>query len=382
MITRVAIALAWLVIGHPAGALDVTHVYHEPRSFDPARGETVSIHFRISEPARVRVHLHDGRDMRIRTLGAGELEGGEHVVTWDGADALGRQVPPEAYPYTIEAAGKSGPPVVWDLTDLTGGEVLEPDPIDWDPEAGHVRYRLEQAARVRIRIGLENNGPLLRTLLDWVPRSKGPHQETWDGLDAAGVLDLARHPKLALGVQAFALPRNAILVSPPPEAIRLVEGLPEPVDHRAADADSRHRMFDYPHQRIETRRDFPLQIELPAALERTADGLPVVRGPTPIRIRASAEDARRILNERCEAVFFVDGQFAFENEVGFLPITWTWDPKGANPGVHYVTANLRGYDGHFGMYTVKVWVEDGRADASAARERASAASSTAEKEAR
>jgi len=35
-------------------------------------------------------------------------------------------------------------------------------------------------------------------------------------------------------------------------------------------------------------------------------------------------------------------------------MTWTWEPRDANPGLHYLTANVRGYDGHFGMATLPV----------------------------
>jgi len=75
----------------------------------------------------------------------------------------------------------------------------------------------------------------------------------------------------------------------------------------------------------------------------------------PLRVSVDDADLASVLNERCEAVFYVDGRLVFENQVSFLPMTWTWDPGNAS-GVHYLTANLRGYDGHFGIQTVKVYV--------------------------
>ena len=72
-----------------------------------------------------------------------------------------------------------------------------------------------------------------------------------------------------------------------------------------------------------------------------------------------SEDRTRILAERFETVFYLDGRYEFENEVGFLPATWVWDPEGANEGVHYLTGNLLGYEGHFGIATVKVYVSAG-----------------------
>lgn len=41
-------------------------------------------------------------------------------------------------------------------------------------------------------------------------------------------------------------------------------------------------------------------------------------------------------------------------------MTWKWDSSKFNPGEHFVTLNIRGYEGNFGAATVKVLVE--RAD--------------------
>jgi hypothetical protein len=69
-----------------------------------------------------------------------------------------------------------------------------------------------------------------------------------------------------------------------------------------------------------------------------------------------AKEAERILAERFETAFFLDGQYQFEHEAGFLPATWMFDPAGASPGVHYLTGNLLGYEGHFGIATLAVEV--------------------------
>ena len=56
-------------------------------------------------------------------------------------------------------------------------------------------------------------------------------------------------------------------------------------------------------------------------------------------------------------MFYVDGVFAHENELGYLPLTWTWDTAQFNPGEHFVTLNIRGYEGNFGTATIKVVVQ-------------------------
>jgi hypothetical protein len=83
----------------------------------------------------------------------------------------------------------------------------------------------------------------------------------------------------------------------------------------------------------------------------------------PVVIDVPPEMRQLVLSQRFEPVFFVDGVFVFENEVGFLPLQWTWKPTEADVGERTVTVNLRGYDGAFGIVSVKVRVTTGRESA-------------------
>ena len=353
MIARVLLASIALGTPLPAEAAVVSHVRHEGERFDPSRGESANVRFRISGAADVRLFVYDGRGLRIRAIDLGSLSSGEHRADWDGRDDLDRLVPPEAYSYAIEAADPAET-TVWDLAESTGGDPIAVTDVRWDAMSGEIRYRLEAPARVRVRIGLAEGGPLLRTLIDWVPRAAGEHAEPWDGKDAAGVFDLAAHPKLELAAEAFALPRNILLVAPPPAAVVLIEGLPEETPRRVGAVPEKHRMFDFARQPIERRRDFAIELVPVGEVSRTKDGAPRVKDALVVQLRAGNDDLAAILSERCEAVFFVDGQFVFEREIGFLPMTWTWAPTFTTPGTHYLTANVRGYEGHFGMTTLRV----------------------------
>lgn len=349
----VAAALAALAL--PASALELSHVRHAPAVLEPGKGP-VAVHFRISEPASVVLGIFDGRNVRVRSVASkGVLPAGDRQLEWDGRDFAGRPVPPEAYVYTLVATGADGKAVEWDLTDLTGGEAFEPTDLSWDPKRGVVSYRLHEAARVRVRIGLARQGPLLRTLVDWLARAPGAHAEPWDGMDASGALALGAHPELELRAEAFTLSANTILVTRAPPAVALIDDVPKPWVRRAVKGTHRRRMFDYARQPIQTRRDYVAHLALADDAGRTADGLPIVRGPVGVRVSVDPALLRPVLDERCEAVFYVDGRVAFENQVSFLPMTWRWDPHGA-PGVHYLTANLQGYEGHFGVQTLEVWV--------------------------
>jgi hypothetical protein len=351
------VAALGLLLTADIASSEILHVSHRPAVFDPSRAESVEVRFHLSQPAEVELTLFDARDLAIRTLRSpSALAVGDHIITWDGRDERGNLVPPEAYTYALEARGAKGEVSRWDVSKF-GGEPVEVGGLAWDPQAGQMRYQLPVLARVCIRIGLADGGPLLRTVIDWVPRVAGPHAEPWDGRDASGVLALSQHPALFLNAKAFALPRNSILVGPPSDRSAFVDGLPPDARRHLETAVSTHRMFDYAHQSVEERSDFLVKLSLPENLERTAEGVPIVREPVPVRIDVADAAFARAVNERSENVFYVDGLFVFERESGFLPMTWKWDPTGHAPGLHHLTANIRGYEGHFGIGTVPVWVE-------------------------
>jgi hypothetical protein len=139
--------------------------------------------------------------------------------------------------------------------------------------------------------------------------------------------------------------------------VRLIESMSWPKMAREVKYRAPKRMFDHSQQAMEERGDFQITLHLAEPTSSRSKGLPVVEGGVvPVRLDVAEKDRARALARRFEAVFFLDGQFVFENEVGYLPMTLNWDLKGVNEGVHTFTANLRGYEGNFGVATIQVHV--------------------------
>jgi hypothetical protein len=353
--------LPWLAA---AQDLRISQVQPNRTQLDPARGDSLQLRFQLSAPAQVSLQLYDGREWLIREIpGKGVLSAGEHVLSWDLRDQAGRPVPPEAYTYALEARANDGKVVRYDLADATGGETVAARDVKRDAGRGGISYVLDRPSRVSVRMGLDNGGPLLRTLLDWVVRPAGEQYESWDGKDASGVLALSAHPRLNISVQAFSLPENSIIVGGRETKVNLIEHLSGAHAARPRTRPQPKRMYAHAQQPLQARGDFNVRLSLPDALPRSADGIPIVSGPIAVRLEVDAADRERALARRFEPVFFVDGQFAFENEVGFVPMTWNFDPAALSTGEHFLTVNLRGYEGNFGMATLKVLVQR---DASAA----------------
>lgn len=344
------------LIALPAAAVEITQVRADQVQFDPARGQRLAVRFSIDQSADTIMRIYDGRDHLIRRIDLGRIATGPQVAYWDGRDTQGRTVPPEAYVYTLEVIGDDGGQALHDLSDLTGGEPLMARDVRWDAEVGVIRYVLDKPARVNVRVGLKDNGPLLGTVIDWVPRRVGPQAETWDGRDASKVLDLSKHPGLAVVVDAYSLSENTVLIGPRVDQVAFVE-TDAPPELRMRRPQKQKRMHYHADQPLETRGDVVVSVDLGPKTKRDKQGRWVVSSRTPVRLQVAEADRERVLARRFEPVFFVDGIFAFENEVGFLPMTWNWDTESMLAGEHFITVNLRGYEGNFGMATLKVWVE-------------------------
>lgn len=359
------IGFFWLAIADPAvGAGEDFRLYsisHAPNQFNPDIGERVAVSFETREAAVVQLEIYDELDRRVALIGdRALLQPGTHALAWDGRDLDGNRVPPEAYRYVLIAKSERSDQV-FRHDPAQARDDFESDWLDasWSRDTKTVDYRLEKPSRVRIRIGLRNDGPLLRTVVNWAPRDQGDQSESWDGMDESGVVNLSRHPNLAASVVAFALPMNTVLVGPPAAKPVFLEQSAELSNRTNTPDGAEFQMFDYANQRPERRRDFPVELILAGS---AISGAPtsqaeVVTGKQRIEISMSDRDLSMLMDEGFEAVFFIDGRREFEAEVAFFPIVWDLDTANLTEGEHLLTVNLRGFEGHFGIASRAIQVE-------------------------
>lgn len=337
-------------------AVVISQVRTDRIAIDPEKSERVEVRFKLSMPADVTLSVHDGRDRVIFRSEPVSLAAGDRAMTWHGRDARGKAVPAEAYAFALTARTDKGSST-HDVTDLTGGQRIEARDVRFDPEAGLIRYYLDKPARVNLRLGLED-GPYLRTLVDWVPRPAGEHAEQWDGRDASGVLDLTGNPALKPIVAAYTLPDNTLFVGAPPRTIQFVAEK-DTLALREGKMVARKQIANSAQQPLDTRGDVRATLVPVGDFKQDEEGRWIVSGVVPFRVDVADADRQRVIQRRFEAVYYVDGVFTYENELGYLPMTWKWDTGKFNPGEHFVTLNIRGYEGNFGAATVKVLVERG-----------------------
>ncbi len=345
-----------LAISSSAHALTIQHVSHSPKQIDFANNKNITINYTLDESAQVVLNIYDDRDYLIKKVSSnGQESKGDHSFIWDGTDQNNQSVPAEAYRYTI-VASNGHETVEHDLSDLTGAEITKVHQIKWDEKSQKVRYRILKPSRVNIRIGLPNNGPLMTTITDWVSRGNGLHEASWDGFDNSGVINVAKFEDFDIHGQAFTLSENTLLVGPSSEKIQLID-INWKKEKRIRKNNQKKRMKKHSQQYIENRGDFTLTITLPKNLKKTDTGISIVSKRVPVRFNVPPDVQKRMLNDRFEPILFVDNEYKTENEVGFFPMTWNWDPKGMTEGEHVLTVNLRGYDGHLGAASVKIFVK-------------------------
>ena len=356
--------------GAAAAAPRVLDVVAERSTLRPGAGESATWRYRTTAAGRLTASIYDARDLLVRTLVKNEdRPAGDQRVAWDGRDDSGRAAPPGYYLLVLESAA-GGTVARYDPSDSTGGELTQASGVRFDREAGLVRYAVTKPALLRVQLGLKKDGPLLRTLADWVAREAGEHAEPWDGWDSSAVIRFGDSPDLDVQIWAYSLPVNAVVVAAPKPAG--VAAAAAKAGAAAPAPPSRPVWLDFPKDRPRRERGAApppemynhwrhdrLRCRNPSAVLKVGGaargGGPIaVAAPLPIRLELPPEEAAFVQDERFETVIYLDGVFAFEEEQGYLPFTWTLEPGMLTSGDHVVTFMVRGYEGHFGSSSIRV----------------------------
>jgi len=326
-----------------------------PAAFDPSLGQKVQLVLVMREEARVSVRVYDADWRQIALLAdALEVPAGELKLDWNGTDRNGEIVADDAYFFTVDAQAPDGQVERFDPTVFSGGEEGDITDADIDPVSGTVVYRLPVMARVSIRIGI-TGGPLLRTLVDWKPRTAGIVTEFWDGKDVDGLIDINAHPDKRMIITYFALPETSVIAfgnKNPRASTRSGPDWPRKPGLERAAGDARKIS---PHYRIERRKDVTpvVDLEFPSG-DTDENGVPVLSGRSIVRVHLDEASRRLFQDSKFEIVFFVDGKFYSEEEVGYTPYNWVWDTTERPDGDYLLTVNVSSFTDQIGVRSARV----------------------------
>jgi hypothetical protein len=196
------------------------------------------------------------------------------------------------------------------------GEILATD-IAVDFKKGEIKYTLPEPAYVRIRAGLEGSGVFLRHILDWEWRDRGPHVETWDKKDDTGRVNFGDKMDYTFVINC----------KPAKKGNQGFKKAPA------------------------------LNISFPEARQTSAEGVPIIQGVVPLRIKLDEKDNRNLVDTKFEVAIYIDYIFLMEDEVGTNPFNYRLDATQFNEGEHVLTVNIISYDGQIGAQSVKVFVQ-------------------------
>lgn len=204
-------------------------------------------------------------------------------------------------------------------------EIIATD-VAFDLAKGEIRYTLPKDALVRLRIGISNGGALLRTLIDWEPRTAGPHVETWDKKDDTGKVSFIDREDIM-----------AVLASLPLD------------ETERAQYKGNIRGF---------RKSPRFEVTFPDSQNQSTAGEPILKGKAAIRAALDAEDKLWLTETRYEEVLFLDEVYLTEWESGVDPFNYQLDTAHLNNGFHTLTVNLASFAGDIATKSYRILVNN------------------------
>jgi len=338
--------------------------------------ETVEISFRLSRSAQVTVLVHTPDYQVIRRILDGDdRPAGVNTVFWNGIDDSGAAVPDEAYLFTISATDENGNETVYNPTSNSGGQVVDIrlDSMTPSGKGYELSYSMAVPSRVNIRAGV-HKGPLLATVLNWVPKDRGKHTVIWDGLDTTGTVKVMDQPGSHVYITGFRLPDNAIIVAHGISGYELYQaavseksettGLPGVISVREVRSGSLKRMNQgvSSHALIPRAQNivpkFSVRGKGGSRMAGAKNASSTVSGDLPLTIEVDPEDLENFNNARYEIVVFVDNVRRDEEEYAQSPYTYILDTTGLPNGDHQVCINMAGLAGQVGSYVFEINVEN------------------------
>ena len=331
-------------------------------SFSPSRNERFSIPLDLSHPellSKVALEIRTADDDLIRTLTVTDIPADTttYTVPWDGRDTTGEVMPDEVYYPVVRVEDKSGKITVIDPQENSGGE--EVYDFEKTTRPGVIEYQLPVASRVLIRAGIKN-GPMLRTIVDWEPRTAGFHAERWNGRDLDDVIAVEREPSARYLIIGYRLPDKAIITYGNKD--ETYRGYRERHTLPLKKASYENRLLERNGKVVRQEFYQPVlqqkspRLEVAFLARETGQPVSTVKGFDEILTKVNLNHLDEIYldQERYEISFFVDNQFLAEEEQGFVPMTWRWSPArfGLDPGKHVLTVNVSGYNGQVGVKNI------------------------------
>ena len=186
---------------------------YEKYSFSPTQGEIFFIPISMKSPDKVKkiqIELYSSDGDKIKTLILDDFHRDKmrYEIPWMGTDHEGHVVPDEAYQPVFIITDHRDKIHRIDRRSSSGGEEV----YDFEKHIrpGVIEYTLPVSSRLLVRSGIKN-GPMLRTIVDWAPRTPGFHAERWNGRDLDNVIAVEQNSQVGYLILGYQLPDHSII---------------------------------------------------------------------------------------------------------------------------------------------------------------------------
>jgi hypothetical protein len=329
-------------------------------SFNPARGEKMEVRYNLSRAAKVTIHIYDADQQLVKTLlSNGARSAGRNRETWDGRDQAGKVVPDEAYFFCLEASDAEQRKAIYDPITFSGGETADLTQGRTSRQSGTISYKLSQPARVLLRAGVPG-GALLKTIVDWQPRTSGEITEYWNGWDEDSVIHVWGLKNHTMVLTYMTLPDASVITFGNKEydfhtyKARIAGARPMKEQRPMANARRLSPHFLKPRS---TDHAFKVRLTFPE-LEKggTRVDVPSVRDRLLVRVEVPEADKAVLRNQQYEIIFSLDTAFHAEEERGYLPFNFPLDTRKLAAGEHTMTVNIITFGDQIGIGSRKIRV--------------------------
>ena len=319
--------------------------------FAPTLKQKFPIAFALKKDAKVEINIYTPDGNAIRTL-SGAFKKGKQQLIWDGKDSNGTVVPNEAYSIVVKAESE-----VLDFRQ-SGGKIVKDLQRKIDKQ-GRISYQLKKPSRVLIRAGVEN-GSMLRVISNWIPKNRGKVLQRWSMKDIDGIVDM-RTLKYAISVSAFELPEYAIMTTNNKKENYIDYFQRNKLSCKSTPLEKQQLQKGVSKHFYSCRtqeRDPRLEMIISNG-KKDKNGTPILSNGkvSHVKVTMNEEDEAILEQVKYEVSFFVDFEFSSEEELGYMPISWNFNPNGLKKGEHILTVNVSSFEGQVGVKSLRFLVE-------------------------
>ncbi len=197
-----------------------------------------------------------------------------------------------------------------------------------------------QTSLVRVNAGLDG-GMFIRTLMPWHFSAAVENSMSWDFWDENHVIDYRGDPGLRVYAVPIPLPTHLVVIGHP--LFRTYADLP---------------LFSGLDV-IEP--EFGFVVSAPGGRNHAVDSLPGKEIPeispgSAIRVKLDQAGEAALASKRFEILFFVNGQFFYEETDASDPYTLLWPSENFGEGFQLLTVNVKSYNIGYESRAIPIWI--------------------------